>query len=68
MTEQEELNEIGYILDDANYLGCASSMVRDAMLLISADKSFAPLEALEWAFEGARNEWVNYQMTADETK
>lgn len=68
MTEQEELNQIGYILDDADYLGCASSIVRDAMLLIASDKSFTPLEALEWAFEGHRNELFNYQMSADETK
>ena len=54
MTEQEELNQIGYILDDADYLGCASSIVRDAMLLIASDKRFTPLEALEWAFEGER--------------
>ena len=61
MTEQEELNRIGYILDYADYLGCANLIVRDAILLAATDKSLTPLEALELVFEGERKTLFNLQ-------
>lgn len=54
MTEREVLNRIEDILDEADYLGCKSVIVRDAMELFAYNKGMAPLDALEYVFEEAK--------------